>query len=116
MLQRGSPRKKKKKNEAIQESPDMSIVPAGSTSGPTPMYFPPSQGCSNNLSSGKTSKSACGSSQPEVLSIQFPSSDTTLPPPATSKPTKEEKGTSKTKCKEGKGHRDVKEGERIGDT
>ena len=61
-------------------------------------------------------RSACGSSQPEVLSIQFSSSDTTLPPPATSKPTKEEKGTSKTKRKEGKGHRDVKEGERIGDT
>jgi len=47
-------------------------------------------------------RSACGSSQPEVLSIQFPSSDTTLPPPATSKPTKKRKEPAKPSTKKAK--------------
>jgi len=47
-------------------------------------------------------RSACGSSQPEVLSIQFTSSDTTLPPPATSKPTKKRKEPTKPSAKKAK--------------
>ncbi|CAN6171805.1 unnamed protein product, partial [Urochloa humidicola] len=78
----GSQEEKKKK--ANEEENENSLVLA---TGPTPMYFPPSQGCSTKLSSEKTQKSACGSSQPDALSIQYPSQNSSEPaPPAPTQP------------------------------
>lgn len=86
LAERGPPKKRKKKNEAAQESIENSIVPA--TSGPTPMYFPP--------------RSACGSSQPDALSIEYPSQP---PPPCqpTGKRKRAGKAEGKAKAKKTKG-------------
>ncbi|PAN22967.2 hypothetical protein PAHAL_4G062200 [Panicum hallii] len=100
-MQGASKKNKKKTNEATQESVENSLVLA--ISGPTPMYFPPSQGCSTKLSSGKTEKTACGSSQADAPSTGFPlaiSSET--PPPAPSQPTGKRKREGKAKAKKTK--------------
>ncbi|PVH32181.1 hypothetical protein PAHAL_9G340700 [Panicum hallii] len=73
LAERGPPKKKKKQStKHVQESIESSIIVAGSTSsGPTPMCFPPSQ-ASSKLSSGRSVRSGCDSSQPEPLSIEYP--------------------------------------------
>ncbi|CAO2152752.1 unnamed protein product, partial [Urochloa humidicola] len=96
--ERGAAKKKKKK--AVEASTEDSLVLA--ISGPTPMYFPPSQGCSTK-SSEKTEKSRCGSSQPDALSVEYPllnSSETAPPPP--SQPTGKRKRDEKAAAVKGK--------------
>ncbi|WVZ87149.1 hypothetical protein U9M48_033836 [Paspalum notatum var. saurae] len=74
LAMRGPPKKKKKKSEPSCES---TILPVDSV--PKAMHFPP--------------RSAHGSNQPELFSIEYlvQSLGQTTPPPATSMPTKEKK-------------------------
>ncbi|CAN6352238.1 unnamed protein product [Urochloa humidicola] len=94
LAERGPPKKRKKKtDEDTQESIENNIVPGALR--PTPMYFPPSQGRSTTLSS------ACGSNQPDVLSIDYPlPSSCQTQPSAPSQPICKRKREGKTKAKE----------------
>ncbi|WVZ79434.1 hypothetical protein U9M48_027013 [Paspalum notatum var. saurae] len=101
---------KEERSKKSEPSCESAILPVDSV--PKAMHFPPSQRASTSMDSNSL-RSAHGSNQPELLSIEYPvlSLGQTTPPSATSIPTKEKKkATGKGKGKAaGKGKGKAKE-------